>query len=157
MSFNFFSTFVVGRARMEETLDPPSWRLPYFELRRRVAEGAVFDQELIGTTEYLGIEMPARAANALQNVRLFAEFDRMNWARALFDLPASSSFSTRRLRPETEETMRQKLLRMFTGLKVYPVDTRMAEAKNREEILKPTKIRIWKERQAKRREARERE
>ena len=36
-SFNFFSTYVVDRVRVERELDPPRWRLPHFALRRRIA------------------------------------------------------------------------------------------------------------------------
>jgi hypothetical protein len=106
-----------------------------------------FDQELAGSSEFLGREMPAKVANALQNVRLLAEFDRMNWF-------SSMGFSTRRLRPETEETDVQKVLRFFTGAKIYPLDTRAARNRNLQKALQRARIQNRKEREARTRERR---
>ncbi len=37
-TFNYFSTYVVGVRTIAYRYDPPSWRLPYFALRRRISE-----------------------------------------------------------------------------------------------------------------------
>lgn len=103
-----------------------------------------FDQELDGTAEFMGREMPATVANALQNVRLLAEFDRLNWFSEM-------GFSTRRLRPETEGEVGQRIARLFTGAKIYPLDTRMAKARNLQPILERLRIRVAKEKAARRR------
>lgn len=121
----------------------PLLKLP---LETALERNFFFDQELGGTSEFLGREMPAKLANALQNVRLLAEFDRINM------FSGSESFSTRRLRPETEETIGQKVIRLFTGAKIYPLDTRLAKARNLQPVLRRLRTQISKERAAQRRE-----
>ncbi len=37
-SFNYFSTYVVDRPRLERRLPPPTWQIPYRALQRRVSE-----------------------------------------------------------------------------------------------------------------------
>ncbi|MFP8882348.1 MAG: hypothetical protein VCE43_24135 [Myxococcota bacterium] len=37
-TFNYFSTYVVDRPRMERTQPAPQWRLPYLALRRRITD-----------------------------------------------------------------------------------------------------------------------
>ena len=89
--------------------------------------------------------MPALWANALQNVRLLAEFDRLNWF-------SNTAFSVRRLRPETQETLAQKSVRLFTGAKVYPLDTRYARLRNLQPALRTQRRRNRREEAARRRE-----
>jgi hypothetical protein len=103
-----------------------------------------FDQSLEGDTEYLGMEMPATMANALQNIRLLSEIDRLN----LFN---NTPFATRRLRPETEETLQQKILRLLTGMKIYPTDTRRVRYYAMSRALRRTKRNIRLEEKARRR------
>jgi hypothetical protein len=103
-----------------------------------------FDQSLEGDTEYLGMEMPATMANALQNIRLLSEIDRLNFFN-------NTPFATRRLRPETEETDQQKLLRFLTGMKIYPTDTRRVRYYAMSRALGRTKRNIRLEEKARRR------
>ena len=79
---------------------------------------------------------------------MVGEFDRLN-------LLSGTTFSTRRLRPETEENHMQRVLRFMTGLKVYPTDTRRARLRNLREINKWLSIEVGKERRANTRAAME--
>ncbi|MCP4573404.1 MAG: hypothetical protein GY838_13695 [bacterium] len=131
----------LGRAAMD--LLSPLLKTP---IETTVGRSFFFDASLQGTAEFLGVEMPARAANALQNIRLLAEVDRLN-------LMSGTAFSTRRLRPESEEEFLQKMLRLFMGVKVYPTDVRMAKLRKLQEANRINAISVRKELDARLRES----
>lgn len=104
-----------------------------------------YDRGLKGTTELWGVQMDAKAANALSSIRAFSEYDRLN-------LFAGMGFDNRRLRPETEDNLRQRVFRFATGMKVYPTDARKARLTNLRELNNLLSQEVAKERRARSRE-----
>lgn len=104
-----------------------------------------YEKGLKGTSEMFGIQMDARVANALNNLRAVSEFDRLN-------VLGDAGFSVRRLRPETADTFAQRWMRLWTGIKVYPTDTRRARLTNLREMNSMLSMEVSKERKARSRE-----
>lgn len=104
-----------------------------------------YDRDLKGTSEFAGFEMNAKVANALTSIRAASEFDRLN-------LLAGTTFATRRLRPETDDTIKQRVARLLTGIKVYPTDARKARLYNLKELNNALSQEVAKERRVRSRE-----
>jgi hypothetical protein len=100
-----------------------------------------YDQSLRGESEMWGVRMSAKLAHTLSTFRLITEFDRLNVLDGV-------GFSSRRLRPETEDTLGQRGWRFLSGMKVYPVDTRRARIRNLQEVNRYLSIEVGKERRA---------
>jgi len=108
----------LGRTFLD-MLSPGLKLLPETILRRNF----FYDSEIVGQAEFNGIKMDARIANALHNIRLFDEFDRMNIVGQL-------GFTEGAMRPEVTESWQQTALRLATGIKIYPLDTNLGRTKN---------------------------
>jgi len=73
-TFNYFSTYVVDRPRMERTQPAPQWRLPYLALRRRITD--------LANSGRTGIELVYErdgVVHRLENAERDPELSNLSW------------------------------------------------------------------------------